>query len=380
MSWYATSNHQSDRESTLRSRQSSGNLGRRFDLLRIGANRRSSRLSPPVAFDLTFNDMLRHLLSGRFDIDPEIIGGEGFVRNDRTYTYFGVAPVLPRIVLLPFSGGLTTDITAVCCWAAAAMSSCLLITTVAKISDGVPANPLRNLVRCLTVTIALGGPVLPFLKPSIFQEVMYWSSTVSSAFILCTVQGVILEKRFSTRLLAAMAVLAGLGLNTRVTTGVSLFAALGALMAYQFARAIHAGTRSRMIVALRQSTVVALILAVFVVICGGTNFARWGNPATFFDDHLHLTALTYPDRIPRIERYGAFNARRIPYTFLSYTLLPSFLRSARTGDCCFRKINFAYSKQTKCLPAVFCSAIRFCFISRDRSLVGRYGEKSASRH
>src|SRR6516225_2155146 len=38
----------------------------------------------------TFNDMLYHLLHGQFDVDPQIIGGEGFIHGGKTYSYFGI--------------------------------------------------------------------------------------------------------------------------------------------------------------------------------------------------------------------------------------------------------------------------------------------------
>jgi hypothetical protein len=37
-------------------------------------------LLPPLRFGYTFNDMLYHLLHGRFDEDPQIIGEDGFIQ------------------------------------------------------------------------------------------------------------------------------------------------------------------------------------------------------------------------------------------------------------------------------------------------------------
>jgi hypothetical protein len=46
-----------------------------------------------VAWNYTFNSMLAHLMQGRFDVDPQIVGWEeGFLRNGLTYSYFGIWP------------------------------------------------------------------------------------------------------------------------------------------------------------------------------------------------------------------------------------------------------------------------------------------------
>src|SRR5207245_2360051 len=39
---------------------------------------------------LPFNSMLEHLLHGQFDVDPEAVGSEGFLRDGRVYAYWGI--------------------------------------------------------------------------------------------------------------------------------------------------------------------------------------------------------------------------------------------------------------------------------------------------
>src|ERR1035441_8288016 len=56
----------------------------------------------PTDEGLTFNSMLEHLLHGRFDVDPEAIGNEGFLRDGRVYAYQGVFCALIRLPLLAF--------------------------------------------------------------------------------------------------------------------------------------------------------------------------------------------------------------------------------------------------------------------------------------
>jgi hypothetical protein len=50
----------------------------------------SFRLFEPTELGMSFNSMLEHLLRGQFDIDPHAIRFEGFVRNGKTYSYFGI--------------------------------------------------------------------------------------------------------------------------------------------------------------------------------------------------------------------------------------------------------------------------------------------------
>src|SRR5438128_4907859 len=57
-------------------------------------------LFTPVHYGRVFNSMLLHLLQGSFDVDPEAIGREGFVRDGLTYSYFGIALALLRLPFL----------------------------------------------------------------------------------------------------------------------------------------------------------------------------------------------------------------------------------------------------------------------------------------
>ena len=60
--------------------------------------------------NLLFNSMLEHMLHERFDVDPTIVGTEGFVRDGRVYADWGIIPALIRIPLLFFRGGLGLDV------------------------------------------------------------------------------------------------------------------------------------------------------------------------------------------------------------------------------------------------------------------------------
>jgi len=64
--------------------------------------------------NLTFNSMLANLCHGRFDVDPAIIGNEGFLRNGHVYAYWGIFCALLRIPLL-LTNRLDLDVTTLSC-------------------------------------------------------------------------------------------------------------------------------------------------------------------------------------------------------------------------------------------------------------------------
>jgi hypothetical protein len=50
----------------------------------------SWRLSMVDSLRLTFNSMLDHRLRGQFDVDPQVVMLENYLRNGHVYSYFGV--------------------------------------------------------------------------------------------------------------------------------------------------------------------------------------------------------------------------------------------------------------------------------------------------
>src|SRR6516164_7601909 len=97
----------------------------------------------PTARGMAFNSMLEHLQHGEFDIDPAAIGSEGFVRDGKTYTYFGIIPALLRFPLLLTGGLMRLDVTRLYCALAATLALCSKFATVALINDKLPKSPLQ---------------------------------------------------------------------------------------------------------------------------------------------------------------------------------------------------------------------------------------------
>src|SRR5215831_21312915 len=77
------------------------------------------QLFAPEMFGTVFANMVKHLLKGQFDIDPEAINSEfyseAFVLDGKAYTYFGIFPALLRVAALPFIDIATVQLAKLSC-------------------------------------------------------------------------------------------------------------------------------------------------------------------------------------------------------------------------------------------------------------------------
>jgi hypothetical protein len=259
-------------------------------------------------FGLAFNSMAEHLLVGRFDVDPEVIGAEGFDIGDRTVAYFGIFCALLRIPLVLLPGFSRTDVTWYSCLIAAWLGVWFQMCAVAQIWRA-PATARQNwLAVGLLISIVLGGQHIQFLRPSIYQEPIDWACAQAMAFVFLAIRGIVTVRGFDRSTLCWMAVCAGLALLTRVSFGIGLYASLGLLL-------LASGQP-------RLWPAPGFILLAFIVMTGIVNQGRWGNPLTFADfSHYDLAQDVYPDRLGRLVAYGTFNTDRI-WLGLDYYFLP----------------------------------------------------------
>jgi hypothetical protein len=138
--------------------------------------------APPHA--LMFNSMLDYLLQGRLDIDPEVIGKEGFVRDGRTYAYFGPAPVLLRLPMLAFPRLRGFDFTALSCALAATIAMLgkqAALRIVGRMLE--PGRGASLAVVLVAIVLLFGGSLIPYLRPSIYQEPILWAGAQASLFL-----------------------------------------------------------------------------------------------------------------------------------------------------------------------------------------------------
>jgi hypothetical protein len=112
-----------------------------------------------------------------------------------------------------------------------------------------------------------------------------------------------------------LAIVAGLCLLTRVSTGLGLYLAFG------FLWLLLAWRRWRSGASLASLARLGLPLAIavgFAAIVGVINQSRWGNPLTFADLSRALILDRFPDRLVRLHEYGEFNLVRLPFGLVYY--------------------------------------------------------------
>ncbi len=281
-----------------------------YPLLQHLASRTPFDLDPfhPALLGLAFNSMLDHLMQGRFDIAPAAIGFEAFLVDGRTVAYFGPFCALLRLPLVPFGALAGTDITRLSCLFALCLSGWFQLRAVLLVRDTLPPSPRRTwLAAALIASVLLAGPLVPFLRPSIYQEVVDWADAEAMAFVFLALRGLLTARGFDRRTLLAMALCAGLALLTRVSVGLGLYVGLGLLLAARGGRGALAP---------------GMLLLAFAGVAAGVNAGRWGNPLIFADfTRYAMNQDVTLDRIPRLAAYGAFNLARLPLG-LSYYFAP----------------------------------------------------------
>jgi hypothetical protein len=280
---------------------------------------------------LTFNSMLAHLMQGRFDVDPQVVGGEeGFLRNGRIYAYFGIFPALLRLPLWIF-GRMDIDLTLWSCLAAACIAGMAKVRAVLLLRRKGIQNPVAGwAVSLMLAYILLGGSEVGHLNASVYTEVIGWAYAFGAIFVYFAVKGIV-NRRFDLRMLCWMALCAGLALLTRVSGGIGLILAFALLLlvlaadpsavqSSDSAAERHTSFRSYVrALAARRSLLPAGVLAALIAAEGTVNYFRWGNPATFVNWDLYLAARNgWPEFIQGMHAYGAFNVVRIPFALVYY--------------------------------------------------------------
>jgi hypothetical protein len=294
--------------------------------------------SPPL--NRTFNSMLDHFVQGRFDVDPNTVGDEGFLRNGHVYAYWGITCALLRLPLLLFHR-MDMDVTLWSCLVAVCLAGAMKIKTVLFLRRYCGAAPASDLAFGLMLSyILLGGAGIGYLRSSIYQEVIFWAIAFASVFVYFAVKGLV-SGQFTLGALSWMAFAAGLALLTRVSTGIGLCTAFGLLLLVLLA----AELRARRVVFTRSFLIPAAILALLCIAVGAVNFYRWGSPWTFADHTFYLKNIPYPDRMPRTRLYGYFNLSRIPFG-LGYFFLPIWVLRGANGLLLFE------NTQTRLMDAV----------------------------
>ncbi len=277
--------------------------------------------------DLTFNSMLAHLLHGQFDVDPQIVGFEGYRRNGLVYSYFGIWCALLRLPLFVIHR-MDLDVTIGSCLAATCIAGTAKVRVVLWLRRHRAREPLTEWASGLMLAyIVFGGSQAGYLSVSIYQEVVFWAAAFGAIFVYFAMKGLV-SGRFDTKTLSWMGLCAGLAVLTRVSTGIGesspwlwCCCCLCSLCKPGNPDAAH---RPSIILRLGRSLTQRRfllplgILAALIVVTGVVNYFRWGNPTTFVNIDLYLSDSSWPDRLQRIHQYGLFNVSRIPFAVVYY--------------------------------------------------------------
>ena len=333
----------------------------------LGAFHRITYFDP---LDYTFNSMLEHLMHGQFDVDPQTVVFEGFSRNGQVFAYWGVWCALIRFPLWLFHR-MDLDVTtwsclvAVCLMGAAKIRTVLLLR---RYSNPSPASQLA--LGLMLLYVLFGGSEISYLRRSIYQEVVFWAAAFGAVFVYLSVKG-LLCRRFNAKILCSMALVSGLALLTRVSTGVGLCLAFTLLLVALFAGSVGSASdknlplTSRVFQALRDRRFFLSfgVLVIFVVATATVNYFRWGNPTTFADYHLYIGNKTSPDRLPRMKLYGLFNLNRIPFGLIYY-FFPIWIVSGSRGGLLFAGTQIQMMDSVELPPSSFflTDLLPICFI------------------
>jgi hypothetical protein len=325
---------------------------------------------PVPSWNLTFNSLLDHLLQGRFDVDPQIIGGEGFLRDGRVYSYFGIWCALLRLPLWVFHG-MSLDVTLWSCLAAACIAGVAKVRAALLVRRHAIRTPMIELAITLMLAYAvLGGSAVGALGASLVQEVILWAYAFAALFVYLALKGLI-NRHFDLKTLSWMACCAGLALLTRVSTGIGLILALVLLLLVLAAQ--HRWNKAKPSLAAMERQGVALtekrmlaplgILGAFVAATGIVNYGRWGNPATFANYDLYMLRTYFPGFVQTMHKYGPFNLLRIPFS-LAYYFVPIWVLHGPSGQLFFESTRTHYFGDVELPPSSFflTDLLPVCFI------------------
>lgn len=270
--------------------------------------------------DLTFNSMLDHLLRGRFDVDPAIVGREGFTVGGQVMAYWGILPALLRLPFTLFPGWRTLDFTIGSCLVALVGMAATKLWTLRLIRTELPGLPAW-LDRAMIVVLLFSGAQVCFLRLSLYQEVCFWAALWGALFVAAAIHAQL--RGLGRGALLVLALAAGLAMLTRVSLGIGLVAAFGGVLLVESLR--H---RTDLRGWLATAAAPLLLLLLLGGVTALVNLGRWGDPLTFADYHHYNYNAWYPDRLVRMAEQGLFNLHRIPFGLVYYFAPVWVLRGA----------------------------------------------------
>jgi hypothetical protein len=327
----------------------------------------SLRLARNDLMRLTFNSMLDHLMHGQFDVDPRIVGYEGYAYEGRIYAYWGILPALFRLPLW-MAGRLDVDITVWSCFAAVCLAAMAKVRAVLVVRKSSLQDRAANwAIGLMLLYILFGGSEVGYLRISIYQEVILWAAAFGAVFVYFAIKGLV-SREFDAITLSAMALCAGCSLLTRVSSGVGLviaFALLLILVAMApgageakrplFRQLAHSFTERRILFPIG-------ILSAFVAAAGAVNYFRWGSPFTFVRYSGFCEGCS--DKLTQVLTSGLYDFKRIPFG-LVYYFFPVWVLHDKNGQLFFQNAQTQLVGGVEMPPSSFLltDLLPLCFIA-----------------
>lgn len=177
-----------------------------------------------------FDEQAAALLDGHLHVDPDVAGIEGFVHDERTYLYFGLAPAvlrLPIVALTDRFDGRLTQLSMLVALAVATWTAARLLWRARRWrrGDDPPGRWEPWIVGMFTAAVGVASPLL-FLaaRPVVYHETELWGAATALVAIEAVLHW---WERPGPRALVLASLAALVAFNTRASVGGGALAALG---------------------------------------------------------------------------------------------------------------------------------------------------------
>ena len=232
-------------------------------------------------FDGFFDAQGRAFLDGRWDVDPEVVGFEGFQVDGRTYIYFGPWPAVLRLPVLLVTDrldGRLTTLSMILAMVVLAVASHRLNLAVRKIVRGTaPVSRAEAIATAGLAVAALSGPPLWLASQAVvFHEASIWGLAFMVGSMAALIQWI---DRPTIGRLAGTGALAAGAVSSRFTLGLGLMTAMGTIVAVVVVRRWLARRRGEVASPLGGVRVRGLVAvcAALLVLAAIPNLARFGT-------------------------------------------------------------------------------------------------------
>jgi uncharacterized membrane protein YidH (DUF202 family) len=270
-----------------------------------------------------FNQMLQRLVSARFDIDLDVIRGEGYLHNGQLVSYFGVFPALLRLPFAAFVDLDTVSLSRVSCWlglCVCALAQLQMLWTVHQMLD--KRHRRLWLWGAFAAALLLTGPQLTLTFSSyVYNEPIIWAAACAMLFS-SVVLGELQNPTHSPRKNYLLAALVGIAFLCRPTTGIGLLVAFGVVVEHFEWRLMRARKSAQRPsdVGVSSALMSAAILFVFGIFAAWIDYSRFGNILTFNNPQENLIVMSDPRRMNVAAEHGLFEFVRLAPNFAYYVL------------------------------------------------------------